>query len=477
MRFILGLAIYRLLLPLLFLAAVPAWLVKMLRRGGFRTRLGERIALYPAASQDDAPGATHLHAVSVGEAMLALKLIREWRLSDPDRRFVLATGTATGHAVATAAQLHRVRVTYAPLDFPAMVRRYLRHFAPAQIILIEGEAWPNLLLACHRRHLSVSLVNARLSPRSAARYLRFAAWIQPVFALLDAIAIQEPEDAAIWLKLGIPITKIHATGSLKIDPSSGPLPARRPEFQAMIDAFAGSNKTRPIGLAASTHAGEEPWIATAIRNAVPDALALIVPRHAERREQVKSSLQRCGFDVILRSTFVKDHESWAIAQVERQIQQRQTRQEQSRPDRDATKDASIDATNEAGNEAGNDLTKVTPACLVIDTTGELRDWTAHADLVIIGKSFLATGGQNPCEAILAGKPVIFGPHMQNFQPLATSLIAADAAFLARDQATLSAALLRALDPAQALAATTRASAILTRHHGATRRIVKLLTQV
>ena len=96
-------------------------------------------------------------------------------------------------------------------------------------------------------------------------------------------------------------------------------------------------------------------------------------------------------------------------------------------------------------------------------------------MVIIGKSFLATGGQNPCEAILAAKPVVFGPHMENFEPLASALLIANAAFPARDQATLGAVILRALDPEQSRGATARATALLMRHHGATRRIVELLS--
>jgi len=435
MRLILGLAIYRLLLPLLFVAAFPGWLVKMLRRGGFGTRLGERAAIYSANLKGEPSGAVHLHAVSVGEAMLALKLIREWRISHPHPSFVLATGTATGHAVATAAKLPGLRVTYAPLDFPGMVRRYLRHFQPSQLILVEGEAWPNLLLACRRGHIPVSLVNARLSPRSTARYRRFAAWVRPVFALLDAVAIQDPQDAAIWQFLGVAAHKIHSTGSLKIDPGSGQVPTRRPGFQVLLDALVGPGSARPVILAASTHPGEEGWIAGAIREAAPDALILIVPRHAERRTQVKADLERSGFKVVLRSTMAEGN---------------------GRPDRISPPDSSL-------------------PCLVIDSTGELCDWTAHADVVVIGKRFLATGGQNPCEAILAGKPVIFGPHMENFQPLASSLVAANAAFTAHDPPSLCAAIRRALNPAAALAATTRATALLQPHHGATRRIVELLT--
>ncbi len=422
MRFTLALATYRLLLPLLFLAAFPGWIVKMLRRGGFGTRLGERAAVYTQAGDFEPCGAVHVHAVSVGESLLALKLIREWLLREPDRRFVLATATATGHAVATDAEIPSLRVTYSPLDFPSMVRRYLGRFEPSQIVLIEGEVWPHLLLACQNRGIPVRLVNARMSPRSARRYRKFAPWIGSLFAMLDAVAIQEPDDAQIWQDLGVAPERIHNTGSLKFDPDSGARPATRPEFQQMLAAFGES---RPIILAASTFPEEETLMAEAIRTASPDALAVIVPRHAERRLEVKTELEHAGFEVILRSAFS--------------------------PARDFKN-----------------------ACLVIDTTGELRDWTAHADVVIIGKSFLSTGGQNPCEAILAGKPIITGPHMENFQPLASRLIADGGCLLACGATTLSQAILTALDSSKAEIITASASALLVHHKGATRRIVSLL---
>jgi len=424
MRFFTALSIYRLLLPLLFIAAFPGWILKMLRRGGFGTRLGERAAIYTSPLEYEPCGAVHFHAVSVGESLLALKLVREWLVREPGRRFVLATGTATGHAVATAAQIPGLRVTYSPLDFRWMVRRYLNRFEPSQIVLIEGEVWPHLLLACQRRKIPVRLVNARMSPRSARRFKKFAAWLRPVYRLLDAVAIQEPDDAGIWETLGIAPEKIHATGSLKFDPGSGARPAKLPEFQQMLDAFG---KGRPVVLAASTHPGEDAWIAGAIRNANPNALAVIVPRHAERRAEVKAELEGAGFGVMLRSSFLAD-------------------------------------------SATADRRHV----FVIDSTGELRDWTAHADVVIIGKSFLSTGGQNPCEAILAEKPVIFGPYMENFQPLARRLIASGGCISALDRDELLQAIVAALDPQKARAMTRQASALLACHDGATQRILALL---
>jgi 3-deoxy-D-manno-octulosonic-acid transferase len=424
MRWFTALLIYRLVLPLLFIAAFPGWIVKMLRRGGFGTRLGERAAIYATAADFEPSGAVHVHAVSVGESLLALKLIRAWLVREPGRRFVLATGTATGHAVAAAASFPELRVTYAPLDFPSMVRRYLKRFEPAQIVLIEGEAWPHLLMACRKKGIPVSLVNARMSPRSARRYRKFAAWVRPVFAMLDAVAVQEADDADIWRDLGVEPARIHHTGSLKFDPGGGGVPVRRPEFQAMLDAFGNH---RPVILAASTHTGEAALIAAAIREAAPDALPVIVPRHAERRAEVRLELKRAGFEAVLRS--------------------------ESRP-----------LSEQPG--AG--------AVFVIDSTGELRDWTAHADVVVIGKSFLATGGQNPTEAILAGKPVIFGPHMENFEPLASRLVAAGGALRAQDGPSLSKAIITALDPQVAEPMTRHAAQVLARHEGATQRIIELL---
>lgn len=423
MRWHAALLIYRMALPLLFVAAFPGWIIRMLRRGGLGTRLGERLAIYDGPPDFEPSGAIHIHAVSVGETLLGLKLIRAWQARGCGSHFVLATGTATGHAVATAAALVGVRVTYSPLDLPSMVRRYLGRFEPSQLVLIEGEAWPHLLLACRKRRIPVVLVNARMSPRSARRYRRFADWLRPLFSMLDAVAIQQAEDAAVWEDLGVSASRIHHTGSLKIDPGSGAPPARRAEFQNMLDAF----DRRPVILAASTHAGEDAWIAQAVRTASPAALIVLVPRHAERRAEVLAELSAIGVAGVLRST-------WNPAA----------------PRRDPHE------------------------VFVIDSTGELRDWTAHADVVIIGKSFLADGGQNPTEAVLAGKPVVFGPHMENFEPLATRFVDAGGAIRAMDRDSLVDAIRRALDPLEAARMTAAATAVIRLHSGATERIIDLL---
>ena len=423
MRWSIALLLYRLLLPLLFIAAFPGWVVKMLHRGGIGTGLLERIGIHTEPADFEPAGAIHLHAVSVGETLLALKLVREWRKRAPEQAFVIAVGTATGHHVATASGIENLRVTYAPLDFIWMVRLYLKRFEPAKIVLIEGEAWPHLLLACDEREIPVTLVNARVSPRSARRFRKFAPWISPLYSRLRAVAIQERSDSRLWRELGIPAERIQHTGSLKFDPGSGEAPKQRAEFKAILDAYP---QERPLVLAASTHPGEHVWIARAVRESSPQAIIAIAPRHAEKRREVGQELKQAGLKMVLRSRFHASHPS-----LEREI-------------------------------------------LVIDSTGELKDWTAHADVVIIGKSFLSTGGQNPCEAIRANKPVIFGPHMENFEPLAGQLVDNEGAALATNAAQLGEALRDALDTRKAALMSRNASQVLQVHSGATGRIIDLI---
>ena len=421
MCFPLVLGLYRLLLPIFLILSLPGWLVRMGKRGGFGSGLRERFSIYLPALEDEPCGAVHLHSVSVGETMIAVKLARAWQIRVPGKPFVIAVGTATGHAVAVEADLPNVRVTYAPVDFQIFVRRYLNRFEPSQIVLVEGEAWPHLLLGCRKREIPIRLVNARLSPRSERRYRKLAGIVRPIFGMLDAVAAQEPADAARWSAIGVPAERITITGSSKFDPGAAAMPTQRAEFTSMLEVFGAD---RPIILAASTHAGEEAWLGRVVQKS--GALFAVVPRHAERRSEVRADLERMGYEVVLRSQF--------------------------HPPR----------------SPGS-------ACFVIDSTGELRDWTAHATLVVIGKTILGIGGQNPAEAILAKRPVLFGKHMENFEPLSTSLVENGGAirFLSGDD------LLQSIydllgDEGKRAHVCESATEILSGHDGATGRILDLL---
>lgn len=414
-----SLLLYRVLLPIYVVVALPGWLMKTARRGGFGSGLGERGSFYGEELEFEPCGAVHVHSVSVGETLLAMKLIRAWREKEPSKVFVLAVSTATGQAVAVDAKMEGVRVVYQPVDFRFMVRRYLDRFQPSQVVLVEGEMWPNLMFECARRGVPTRLVNARMSPRSKRRYRKLADWVKPIFSKLDWVAVQEKDDAEIWSLLGVDEVKV--TGSMKFDPGAGGSPSPRAEFVAMLDACAAG---RLIVLAASTHDGEEELIGRAVREA--GGFYLCVPRHAERRVEVKEALESAGFEVVLRSEFLQPVS--------------------------------------AGNSA-----------LVVDSTGELRDWTASADVVVIGKSFLGIGGQNPAEAILAGKPLVFGPHMENFEPLATRLVGCGGARRVAGESELLAVLKDLIAKSgESIDGTKAAKVALDGHRGATARILDLL---
>jgi 3-deoxy-D-manno-octulosonic-acid transferase len=425
MRATLARWLYRGLLPLVFPFVVPGWWCKALRRGGQGGRLGERFSLYGEPPEFEPAGAIHIHAVSVGETVLALRLIRAWQRREPSARFVLAVGTATARLLAGSESPHGVRAVYVPFDLRWMVRRYLSRFEPSRIILVEGEVWPNLMDECTRRGVPVSLVNARTSPRSAHRLRRVAAWVRPVFSRLDLVALQDETDAELWRSLGISAERIHVAGGMKFDPQDAVRPHAREDFARILAETTG---TRPLILAASTHAGEEVWLARIVAAARPDAGFAVVPRHAERRHEVLADLAAAGFHAVLRSRT---------------------------PEGD-----------------GNSVAQ--QRVLVVDSTGELRDWMAHAELVLIGKSFLSRGGQNPVEAILAAKPVVAGPHMENFALLARQLSEAGGWIIAEHPRQVEEALRSLADPAARAVVCDRAAAVLARHEGAVARVLDLL---
>jgi 3-deoxy-D-manno-octulosonic-acid transferase len=297
----------------------------------------------------------------------------------------------------------------------------IKRFEPKQIVLVESEVWPNLLAMAAKRGIPITVANARLSASSERRYLKLKSLVQPIFSLFARVGVPELADKQRWQNIGVSADSLEVTGSIKFDQAGAAAPQQRSQFKEMLDLFGGDRK---IVMALSTHAGEEALIAEAMLGI--DALCVIVPRHAERRDEVRSNLQKLGYEVVLRSQF-----------------------------------------KQASDPAG--------ACFVIDSTGEMRDWTAHADVAIVGKSFLGKGGQNPAEAIAAGIPVITGPDMSNFEPLVTMLREVKGIEQLTDISELRGAIAASLDgdfenPDQLDAA----KKVLGLHQGATQRTVEYL---
>lgn len=419
--------LYNLLFPLGLLVFLPGYLLKMRRRGNYRRHFGQRFGFYSDAVRGRLAGRLHtwIHAVSVGEVGIALKLAAKLRELEPTFSCALTTTTTTGFAFAEKEAPPWMIVLYNPLDFWPIVRRAFAVIRPVRILLVEAEVWPNLAAIAHAREIPLALVNARLSARSARRFLRFRWLVAPTFRCLDLVCAQEPGDVARWAALGIEPDVIKPVGSIKYDPSESASDAMLP--LRILGSFC-IEQARPIFFGGSTHAGEEDILADVflrLRAEFPALVLLIAPRHVERTREIAARLQQKGLQVARRSAA------------------------------------------EIGSAAE-------PDCLLLDTTGELRMWYAVATVVFVGKSLTAHGGQNPVEPILAGKPVMFGPHMENFPALARSLLAHDAAVQVANSAELverAAELLR--HPARRAELVRNAERVLAVHRGATQRTAEL----
>jgi 3-deoxy-D-manno-octulosonic-acid transferase len=398
----------------------------MIRRGGYREKFGQRVGVYEGAVRKRLSnrGSTWLHAVSVGEVNIALKLANALRVLEPDLHCVLTTTTTTGFALARKSAPPWIEVMYTPLDYWPIIRRAFSVIRPARIVLIEAEVWPNLAAAAHARRIPLALVNARLSPRSERRYRRFRLFIAPTFRLLDLVCVPEERDVQRWAELGVSRNRIHVTGSIKFDPDVQPkvhtIDASRPD---------GFSPDSLVLLGGSTHRGEEEILSKIflrLREQFPLLRLFIAPRHVERLQEIRAQLGAMPLRVTLAS--------------------------------EASSGYAADAD-----------------CMLLDTTGELQRWYGIATVVFIGKSLTAHGGQNPVEPILAGKPVVFGPHMENFATLAKTLVSSDAAMQVSDIDSLERAISELLrDGGARQRLVENAYAALSEHRAATARTAKLI---
>ncbi len=419
---------YNLVFPFVLLALLPGFALRIFKRGKYRHKFGQRFAIYSERVQARlaAGGATWVHAVSVGEVLIALKLIQELKQQDPSLRVVLSTTTSTGFALADKEKSDWLEAIYNPIDFYWIARRAMRLIRPKQFILVEAEVWPNLTAEAKAVGATVVLVNARLSSRSEKRYALVRPVTASLFNQLDIICVQEPTDAERWKSLGIRPEKITCTGSIKFDDARGDDRERQDFYPLLKDL--GLADGAPILLAGSTHAGEERILGEIflrLRQDFPTLFYIAVPRHAERWREIRESLKQAGVHMALRN--------------------------------------------------GDNETPAPFDGLIVNSTGELRDWYDHASVVFVGKSLTAKGGQNPAEAIAAGKAVVFGPHMENFPTLSAQLVREQGARQVPDAEALEVTLRDLLgnaDKRRELAA--NGAKCLAGHRGATARTVQKL---
>ena len=421
---------YNLLFTVGFALTWPYFTYLIWRRQPFWERLGERLGHYPDAIKDwlkKSERPVWIHAVSVGEVLLARVLVRELRRHRPNLRVFLTVGTPTGRRVAEPLLDDKTCVVYVPTDFYYSMMRAFRRVNPRALILVENEIWPNMLWRAKKMGIPVCLVNSRLSRRNRRLFRVARTFVRPVLQAFDWIGVQSEEDLGRFAIAGFPEDRLHLMGSMKYDVAD--LASDNPGKGREIRKLAGWDRGQVVLLGGSTHPGEEKALAELLRELKPkhpNLRLMLVPRHVERKGEILSELDGSGLKIGLRSKLEE--------------------------------------------ETGGD-----PDILLVDSTGELRDLYPACELVFIGKTLTGKGGQNFLEAARHGRAIVAGPHMDNFQSLRREFLADKAIVVSADVRELGVQLDRLLaSPAEREELGRRARSCFREHLGAGARHVEAM---
>ena len=366
-----------------------------------------------------------VHAVSVGEAIAAAPLVDGLRHAYPALPLVVSTVTSTGARVVDERFAGIASHRYFPLDFPSAVRRTVAAIDPAFFICMETELWPNTLRALAERGVPTMIANGRLSDRSFRRYRLVRSALRSVLAGITVFGMRSDEDARRVIALGAPPERVVVTGNLKND-----APVDAAGAADLWRRLLGMPREQRVWIAGSTHRGEEEAVLTAHAAAASEhpGLALVIaPRHPERVDEVQGLLTARGFRSVRRSVLPTG--------------------------------------------------RTTGAIIIVDTVGELAHMYALADVVFVGGSLVPRGGHNVLEAAQRRKPVLMGPHTDNFRDAAGLLTTSGGAVVVRDAASLSLELRRLLaDPELAARRGEAGFDAVAAHHGAVRQTLELVAR-
>ncbi|MFZ5494725.1 MAG: 3-deoxy-D-manno-octulosonic acid transferase [Verrucomicrobiota bacterium] len=417
--------LYRFIFLPALLFASPYYLWRMRRRGGYAEGFWHRFGGVPPLPPRK-PGTKRiwLQAVSVGE-MLAIAPLLERLHRGGGTEVYLTTTTSTGYRLAKEKYAAlTIGIGYFPTDFWAFSERAWWRVRPDLCILMEGERWPEHVHQAERHGVPVLNVNARLSDRTYRRSMRFGFVIRPLSRGITRILCASKRDEQRFKSLGLPPARILTTGNLKLDVEI-PLLGDAERAQLRRELGLGDGL---VLLGSSTWPGEEVALVTALKSAREKGLRvslLLVPRHAERREELRGLLGKSGFSFHFRS---EGHAAGAV-------------------------DVAVG-----------------------DTTGELRKFTQLADLVFVGKSLAPhNGGQTPVEAAILEKPVLHGPHMTNFREIIRGLTEAGAVRKVETHDELISVAVELLqDPAKRARLTASAHAWHEANRGATERTLAVI---
>lgn len=357
---------------LLYLIQPFVWL-KLLWRSrkapAYRQRWLER---YGFCKNKVKPNGILVHAVSVGETIAAIPLIKALQQKYPQLPITVTTMTPTGSERVKTLLKDSVSHVYLPYDLPGAIKRFLKTTKPKIVIIMETELWPNLISQCYKQKIPLIIANARLSERSAARYGKLGKAVKQLFSKISMVAAQNQHDGERFVSLGLPTDHLAITGSIKFD-----INLSNEQRQKINQLKQQWQLNRPVLIAASTHNGEDEIILTAFKKLLlkhANLLLILVPRHPERFKTVEKLISDSGFNYLKRST----------------------------------------------NQIPTEQTQI----VLGDTMGELLELYAMADIAFVGGSLVKQGGHNPLEPALHHIAIITGEYFFNFQVICEQLIEA-----------------------------------------------------
>ena len=353
-------ALYVVLSTLAFLLLSPLLLLARKTRHGVLERFGVH---RPGTLTEGGWPRVWLHGASAGDLQALAPMIGRFRERFPEVRILLSTITDTGRAMAEQRLREQVDgLVYAPWDLAGSTRRAVRALRPDLLVLEYAEIWPNLIKAARASGARVVLTNGRFSPDRLRGYRTLFALFGNPLAELDLLLMREDEEAERALALGAPLDRVWVTGNTKFDGLAVPAPS--PEDEALRTAL-GIPPEALVLMAGSTHEGEEEQLLSVwerLRESHPGLRLVLAPRYVDRAARVQAMAQARGFE----------------------------------------------AGRRTGGPAGAPV-------MVLDTIGELARGYRLATVVFVGGSFTARGGQNILEPAAQGRPVLFGPRMENFR--------------------------------------------------------------
>ena len=339
----------------------------MLRHGKYRKGFAERWGWVPARiSREPNQRIIWIHAVSVGEVLAVVGLVRALRHRFPQHRVLISTTTDTGQQLARN-RFGAENVFYFPLDFAVAIRPYFKNLQPELVILAETEFWPNFLRLAQESHARVAVVNARISDRSLPGYRRFRALLRRVLEQIDLFLAQTDEDQRRLVEIGAPPGRVQVSGNLKFDV---PEPTEPPILSVMRVALVAEEGVGPLIVCGSTIEGEEAMLVQAFKTLLtshPKSIMLLAPRHPERFSVVADLLKQQNVHFLLRS-------HWR----------------------------------------GSDIAG---SIFLLDSIGELAALYALAQVAFVGGSLVPSGGHNILEPARYGAAILVGPHTENFRDI------------------------------------------------------------